>query len=99
MTAAVADVLDKAADLLERNGGWCRGFYYDGASRSVTGALMDARGEGSAEEQWLRYGWAMGCLARFIESEEIDGWNDAPGRTASEVISTLRAAAAQERKS
>lgn len=41
----------------------------------------------------LRYEAAESALCDYIDSDAIPRWNDAPGRTAAEVIAALRAAA------
>ncbi|MDQ6875418.1 MAG: hypothetical protein M3042_10220 [Actinomycetota bacterium] len=88
-----ADVLDSAADLLERDG-WCQGVFRraDGA-RCVADAIDDAAAVGP--DLWK--------LARVAVAEHLalktplTYWNDAPGQTAANVLATLRSVAADLR--
>jgi len=96
MSDQVADVLDDAADLLEREG-WIQGaatapegYCVEGAIEAVTGqsvALVSPRDDASDAESALRR----------IVGRRAYQWNDAPGRTKPEVLDAFRAAAKQER--
>jgi hypothetical protein len=99
-TEQVAADLRAAADVLER-GGWAQGDYVtDDGCRCAIGALVVVCG-GSAGESTVpfddlpRLRTLMGAVERQtgIPRWDIDAWNDEPGRTAAEVIATLRAAA------
>ena len=91
MTAQVAADLRAAAEVLRRDG-WTQGDYekadgckcLSGALRSVCGGIDSTEPE--------RYLPAWGYLRALIGREAIT-WNDAPGRTADEVIAALEAAA------
>ncbi len=87
MTAA--DVLNKAADLLERHG-WCQGVSIDAAGRMCAGyALQQAEPDVHA-----RYGARIALFEIIgVDSVNILAWNDRPKRTAEQVIATFRAAA------
>lgn len=105
---SVADVLERAADLIEPEGAWTQGC----GSRDDSGANLDDAepGEGgpavcfcAAEAIWrvnaLYYGInpAHQFMMRFVGGE-IPKWNDAPERTQAEVVAKLREAAALARK-
>jgi hypothetical protein len=88
----VAAVLDRAADLIEERG-WIQGRCKDETGICALHAIDLATPDDDDDEMywhtseavWQRVGW------------NITGWNDAPGRTAAEVIAALRAAAESER--
>lgn len=87
--SSAADVLERAAELLERDG-WCqRQLHHCDGSRCVRGAIIDAAlevGEGSLPpSEWLR--------RHLGAKRSLPEWNDDPGRTADEVIAKLREAA------
>ena len=94
MRSEVAQDLRAAADVLERDG-WTQQMFCDPSTgaRCVMGSLdavygpRDSRGVGDPNE-----------AIAYIRLTEVIGprviqWNDAPGRTADEVIAALRAAA------
>jgi hypothetical protein len=97
-----AEVLREAADLIERTG-LAKKAYARSASgrrvgpfseRAVAFCAMGAidRVAGGA----IRPGWEAGCkVSARIEGATITQWNDAPKRTASEVIAKLREVAAE----
>lgn len=109
---SIADVLDAAADLIEPEGAWTQGAFsktkggrYNGdlvaprkpACWCVLGAIARVSDsdptrpfEGIARDAML----ALDCVA----SGDVPGWNDAPERTQSEVLATLREAAALARE-
>lgn len=103
----VSEVLNKAADLLEKPGAWMQEDYCDaGGYRAkelqrascwciagAIGAVADMDGP-EAEE------WANKVLGPLIPGVEegypvtgIPGWNDKPNRTQAEVVEALRQAA------
>lgn len=104
----VADVLDAAADLLEKPGAWTQGAYARGKTgRKVTtrraavcfcaiGAMSVAAGCDPAVEgePWE----ADVALRKAIGDTQIADWNDTPGRTQDEVVAALRAAATSARQ-
>ena len=108
----VADVLNKAADLLEPEGAWTQGVYGRSSSGAVTtqagvkkaacrcmiGALFAASDERSIYD--LEHSAAYQVLVSHLSVEdEPTDWNDAPGRTQAEVVAALRQAAKQAEQS
>ena len=101
-----ADILDKAADLITERG-WNQHYFVDSAGRLCPrGAIYAACGMKPDPDPlvWVVDwpGWtsraaddAMDACDRLdaVVNDYAESWNDAPGRTAEEVISTLRAAA------
>lgn len=101
-----ADILDKAADLIDTRG-WNQGHYVnESGGLDLDGALHAAVGmdpqRGTGMHRWP--GWTQerelasnrtyAWLKRwFNRSETPIWWNDQAGRTKEEVVSTLRAAA------
>lgn len=95
----VSEVLNKAADLLEKPGAWTQMAFARNAEGEETG-LSQYRGQAVC---WCILGatWAVAGddsrdaddeLRRFI-GDDINCWNDAPGRTQAEVVEALRQAA------
>lgn len=97
---SVAEVLNKAADLLEKPGAWTRGTYArDSAGQLVassdhTATCWCAMGATirAAFSLGTRSGDAIEQIAKFA-GDNIGAWNDAPGRTQAEVVAALRQAA------
>jgi hypothetical protein len=91
MSDQVADVLDDAADLLER-GGWIQEALYDseGGFCSV-GALYEV-----CEDPLVRNA-AYGALFPLNGRRSVADWNNDPSRTMQEVLDAFRAAAKAER--
>lgn len=108
MNLSVADVLERAADLIDEPGRWTRGHI-----------ARNSAGEGVPADHPAAVCWcAVGALERVSgeqggkpfhallrvvgdfpdEATFGEKWNDAPGRTQSEVVSKLREAAALARK-
>jgi hypothetical protein len=96
MSDQVADVLDDAADLLER-GGWIQGALEDRGAHCALGALVDVDLEN--QHRYL----ARAALAKQVglnpdrAGNWLAAWNDDPLRTRQQVLDTFRAAAKQER--
>jgi hypothetical protein len=93
MSDQVADVLDDAADLLEREG-WIQGDLWRRDSyggRCALGAICDA----ALDNRNVRVAAARAVLGG--SSTYLVDWNDTPGRTKQEVLDAFRAAAKQER--
>jgi hypothetical protein len=93
MSDQIADVLDDAADLLER-AGWIQGKTGDpDGARCALGAIAGVTAYPDSSEIFVR-------SALRIE-EAVGGslalWNDAPERTKQQVLDTFRLAAKQER--
>lgn len=104
----VAEVLERAADLLEKPGAWTQG----GAGRDRRGYLVQARnidravcfcGVGAVwkavgapfEEvkDWVIYECFPPMNKAVNRSNCFGHWNDTPGRTQAEVVAALRSAA------
>jgi len=108
---SVAEVLERAADLIEPEGAWTQGAFARNAQGKDTG-LSESRGPATC---WCVLGatdhvsgeddpvvQADHLLAQVIGGAAHNGlgeWNDAPGRTQSEVVAKLREAAALARQS
>lgn len=96
-----ADILDRAADLIEERGwnqGWyvneCGGLCAVGAMYTAAGVELPVGAEfpdipDEVSNAVLRAFRVFGDHVKRLAS----AWNDAPGRTKEEVVSTLRAAA------
>lgn len=98
MSAQVAADLRAAADVLERDG-WTQHLYVDSnGCRCAAGAILGAIQPGAtsdidlSSDQEERYDAAWAVLWAEV-GRGVQLWNDAPGRTAAEVIAALRAAA------
>ena len=97
----VAETLDAAADYIEKNG-WCQHMFVAGERTCVLGAIVRTRDLPIAAPERLGTGTAIAiapvtdALRRAV-GDGVWEWNDAPGRTAAEVIAMLRAAACTER--
>jgi len=115
MSAEIADVLDRAADRIERDGLW-KGSYYQGSriDLSVAGSGLHtvrirlhetpqpccAIAALVAESD--DFGDALNALRTHLEFGNFDtimAWSDDPRRPGAEVVAALRGAAAQERAS
>ncbi|MDP9224133.1 MAG: hypothetical protein M3P18_09810 [Actinomycetota bacterium] len=96
MSDQVADVLDDAADLLERKG-WIQEAEKSPEGFCSLGALIHTRSlvrwEAAAR---LAKNVTPGASIHLI-SRSITDWNDAPERTKQEVLDAFRAAAKRER--
>lgn len=101
---SVADVLDRAADLIEPEGAWTQGAF----ARAKDGApLLGGRCEQAV--CWCMWGAvikagdgkhsnAIGDLLDRITGGATLSFNDAPGRTQAEVVAALRSAATAARQ-
>jgi hypothetical protein len=100
MTAQVAADLRAAADVLRRDG-WIQLSDHAYGGHCASGAIevaIDPEWEDHREEGWeyeenQRFSEATLRLCRLVDASSVTGWNDAPGRTADEVIAALEAAA------
>jgi hypothetical protein len=91
MSDQVADVLDDAADRLEREG-WAPGV--GGGGHCALGALYSVAGMTALRQRASRVlADSLGLPYRY----RIADWNDAPGRTKQEVLDAFRLAAKAER--
>ena len=104
MTLTIADVLERAADLIGRNGWTQDAFGEPGGCHCVRGAIAEIAGIDPRESRHD----AETVLAEHILGHPIPRlscagsvlvrWNDTPGRTQSEVVAKLREAAAKARE-
>lgn len=105
-----SEVLDKAADVIERNG-WFQGGFIDLSAEKpkgeepccVLGALSiaehgDPMKSGSGRVEAVLIDRLDLDVDEADEDYPLGYWNDEPGRTAEEVVRELRAAAASERE-
>jgi hypothetical protein len=101
--SAVAEVLERAADLLSKPGAWTQGAFVRNACGDVTG-FSCFRGRPVSFCIMGATGWVCRDLDEFIDHDAddflteylgtpLDKWNDAPGRTQAEVVEALRGAA------
>lgn len=88
-----ADVLDAAADLLDRDG-WCQGYDKDDDGRYCARGATKA----AASSDTLVGAGARIALTQRLPTHNIPAWNDTPGRTQEEVTSTLRRVARELRE-
>lgn len=90
---SVADVLTRAADLLEEFG-WRQGDY--GSKREGTFCMLGAV-DAACGDLGANFHNDGVCLALYksFEDASVVKWNDAPGRTKAEVVAKLRDAAAR----
>lgn len=86
--SAVADVLNGAADLIEREG-WVQGHYYTPAGRCIDGALSAVGANRSTKT--ICQTWHY--LSKVTGSHSTISGTTPPGRTKAEVVAALRAAA------
>lgn len=93
MSAAVADVLDKAADILSRHP------FATTRPAPTLALLMSAQTTGDLQRAHHALITALGITTwdRALGNTAVEAWQWTPGRTEAEVISTLRAVAASER--
>lgn len=84
-----AEVLLRAAEIIECDG-WLQGDWgRPGGPRCIAGALSQARREFGAQNNYYRIWERIG----FPTGDPGIDWNNAPNRTAAEVIALLRTAA------
>lgn len=110
----VTDVLNAAADLLEKPGAWTQGaasrdvfgnpdgdaeIWPDAVCWCVWGAILNVTGETSIVGANQRTKSAAEALERHIGTNDVTTWNDASGRTQAEVVAALREAARQSSRS
>jgi len=100
-----AEILRKAADLIEPEGKWTQGYYARNSSGDIRvatdseavcwcaiGAIRKVSHTTASREAIV-----VAQMLGFKGSDELVNWNDAKGRTQAEVVAALRAAAdAQE---
>ena len=105
-----ADILDKAADLIEQRG-WAQGYFVDHrGGLCARGAIYAACGMEPDPDPHVRIvewpgwnpadpAWDALCQLDTAVDDFAEMWNDAPERTKEEVVSALRAAAQAARES
>jgi hypothetical protein len=88
--------LQNAATLL-REMGWCQGDYFADGRRDFWGAIFDATNIPPWRDVSPRVYDAGAAVAAHLGIDPLPSfiadWNDAPGRTAEEVIAAFEAAA------
>jgi hypothetical protein len=98
----VADVLERAADLIEPEGAWTQGAYARDAKgrKFITGraegmVCFCAIGAIDHVTNAITPLWkdALTALQQVLPESRIGAWNDAPERTQPEVVAALRRAA------
>lgn len=102
---SVAEVLNKAADLLEKPGAWTQGEYgrlpsgraalnvrSDAVCRCLIGAIYTVLPPESGCLHDVEKGEAVQTMNEFLGMGAYH-WNDAPDRTQAEVVAALRQAA------
>jgi len=93
----VADVLERAAALIEPEGSWTQGDNALDARREPTEPQMSDATCWCLEGALQRFGGrhlAYQAVRRVIGESNLWGWNDDPQRTQAEVVAALRKAAA-----
>lgn len=101
MADTVADVLDKAADLIAAPGAWYRGSEQNHPKSCYCAATaIDAAAGAMALGRPIRafFGSLLPDCKRHDDTARIWLWNDAPERTQEEVVFRLREAAAVARE-
>jgi hypothetical protein len=98
----VADVLNAAADYIATHGLAKEGFGSDDGPRCLLGAMSTAWQASDMPDSGTNpgcalWGVAAGAVSQAIGHPGIAKWNDAPERTADEVITALLEAAARLR--
>lgn len=110
MSDATADVLDSAADLIEKHG-WTRGDFGNelvgfcalGAMNRVVNELFRCENFIKQSGHWYTLRQAQIALDRHLVANglasagSIAAWNDRLAKSAQDVLDTLRAAAKEER--
>lgn len=93
MTNSIADVLDKAADLIEPEGAWLGGTCTAGCYCAWSAILAVTGKKGSDADATVPGVLLFAKLVGASNSHGIWRWNDAPERTQAEVVAKLREAA------
>lgn len=95
-TTPLADVLNRAADLIEPEGAWCQGSY--GSSERgcfcMVGAVAEAmQVRPPSAEDCTEIWQAVKGRRRSFDPAWPHRWNDRPNRKQAEVVAALRSAA------
>lgn len=102
----VDETLDKAADLIERDG-WCQGVLRTATGEHCAlGAIVETIAGGGITDRALAQSvWtnpdvidARNALYETIGNKTIANWNDEPKRTKTEVVAALRDTAERVRQ-
>jgi hypothetical protein len=100
MTSRLADIFDRAAELVEQ--GWCQGENYKTINGKpcccAWGAAAQAYRETGVVGSLVEIDDVMTKAARAMGSERITNWNDSPERTQAEVVELLRRLAREQRE-
>jgi len=105
----IADILDKAAEIIEPEGAWTQHYYARGKSGNRVSSRRAARcfcalgaiNFAAGHNPDVDYIPAIHALEPFVKGEDafdVPDWNDAPERTQAEVVAKLREAAAKARE-
>jgi hypothetical protein len=98
MSNEIADVLDDAADYIEKHG-WVQGAAFDDyLHRTPAACAYGALSQVAADGQGRVLYAAQRDLEVFVGTRWIGEWNDDPARTKQEVLDAFRAAAKQQRR-
>ncbi|WP_380778018.1 hypothetical protein [Sphingomonas sp. R86520] len=89
----VADVLERAADLIEPEGAWIRGSFVGERNGIECFCAMGAIDRAAGTDQDLDETVIFSTLRKVIGRQSIVSWNDSPERTQPEVVAALRRAA------
>ena len=102
MSQNIADILDRAADLIEPEGAWTQ---MDWGNREDCFCMLGAVAYAAGIDPDSPWSGNPACEARVPLTEvigvpifELTEWNDTPGRTQAEVVAKLREAAAKARE-
>lgn len=91
----VSEVLETAADIIEKEGWIQNGFGHSRLGYCAVGAI--ARAEGFDFPTFAFEEPSEKALRSYLGVEWVPSWNDDPARTKQEVLDALRGAAKQER--
>lgn len=110
MMNSIADILDKAADLIEPEGAWIRDEY----ARTERGSAVEPNSTAACRFCMIGAvahvaGVSAGTAEKLLQDAAVyralagdrwspANWNDAAGRTQAEVVAKLREAAAKARE-
>jgi len=92
---SVADVFARAADLIEPEGAWIQGSFCGGQEGCfcLVGAVGHVIGNGRWPGSYEAEGYVSSHWPFEGEcAEDVEEWNDTPGRTQAEVVARLREA-------
>lgn len=96
MSLTTSEILERAAELIEPDDVWQQ--QPDDGHHCAASAIGFASGNIKwSEWDYTGYQIAYSHFARHVGTKSVANWNDAPGRTQSEVVQALRDAAAAAR--